>query len=196
MGFAAAAYFARAPPTGEEVRSDQNEIPRTYATWLPLLDRFREGDDSVLDLMRQGSIEWSSIVAERWTRHVSSALEGRLSMLSKQLQLALDRSRGEGFAVAAALLNARRSLDRLHEFALIPCVPDNVKNHLGNEINRWAKESQAVLEENAAKIRTDNGRLLKAFRDNRLTARATVVEPTTRDSSDTAPPQRGRRVIL
>lgn len=178
------------------MNKDHSEIPRGYADWLPLLDRFREGNDSALDLMRQGSIEWSSIVAERWTRHVSSALEGRLSLVSKYLQQALDRSRGDSFAVAGALLNARRSLDRLREFASMPCLPDNVRTHLGGEIERWARESQAVLEENAAKIRTDSGRLLKVFRDNPLTARSTVIEPEVRNSSNATSPQRARRVIL
>jgi hypothetical protein len=174
----------------------KSEAPHSYAGWLPLLDRFREGDDSALELMRDGSIDWSSIVAERWTSQVSSALERRLTMLSKQLQLWLDRSRGESFAVAGALLNARRSLDRLREFVAIPCVPDNVKNHLRTEIDRWAVETQKVLEENAAKIRTDNGRLLKTLRDNPLTVVTAVAEKKATISADAGPPVRGRRVIL
>jgi hypothetical protein len=174
-----------------------SEIPHSYATWLPLLDRFHDGDDSVLVVMQQGSIEWSAVVAERWTSQLSAALGQRLTMLSKQLQLGLDRSRGENFAVAQALLNARRALQRLREFASIPCLPDNVKSHLNNEVDRWAKETQRVLEENAAKIRTDNGRLLKTMRDNPLTAIALAAEQAAIASADVADtPVRGRRVIL
>lgn len=177
------------------MNSGEGNIPRSYAAWLPMLDRFKEGDDSVLYLLREGTIEWSSIVAERWTAQLSLALEKRLSALSRQLQLGLDRSRGEAFALAGALLNARRSLDRLREFASIPCVPDNVKSYLSSEIDRWATETQKVLEENAAKIRTDHGRILKTFRDNPLTARSSATEPQ-KTSSDAQPAQRGRRVIL
>jgi hypothetical protein len=177
------------------MKPGNSEVPRSYAGWLPLLDRFRDGDDSALDLMRQGSIEWSSIVAERWTVQVSSALERRLMMLSKQLQLWLDRSRGESFAVAGALLNGRRSLDRLRDFASIPCVPDSIKNHLRSEIDRWASETQKVLEENAAKIRTDNGRMLKTFRDNPLTV-SLPIEGTKERTPDARSLQRGRRVIF
>ena len=177
------------------MKQDHREVPRAYAGWLPLLDRFKDGDDSVLDLLREGSIEWTSIVAERWTAQLSSALERRLTMLSKQLQLWLDRSRGESFAVAGAVLNARRCLDRLREFAAIPCVPDHVKSYLSGEIDRWASETQKVLEENAAKIRTDHGRILKAFRDNPLTSHGSANEPP-KISPDTQPAQRGRRVIL
>jgi hypothetical protein len=172
------------------------EVPRSYAAWLPLLDRFREGDDSVLDLMRQGSIEWSGGVAERWTSQVSSAVDRRLTMLSKQLQLWLNRSRGECFLVAGALLNARRSLDRLREFAAMPCIPDNVKSHLRSQIDRWASETQKVLEENAEKIRTDNGLLLKTLRDNPLTAVAVAAEHRATASPEAGPAVRGRRVIM
>jgi hypothetical protein len=175
----------------------KSEIPHSYAAWLPLLDRFHEGDDSVLGFMQQGSIDWSAVVAERWTFQLSSALEKRLTMLSRQLQLGLDRSRGESFAVAGALLSARRSLHRLREFASIPCLPDNVKSHLQNEIDRWAKETQRALEENAARIRTDNGRLLKTLRDNPLTTIAIAAEHGAIASSDEGDtPVRGRRVIL
>lgn len=178
------------------MKPDKSQAPHSYAGWLPLLDRFRDGDDSTLDVMRQGSIEWSSIVAERWTVQISSALEGRLTMLARQLQLWLDRSRGESFAVAGALLNVRRVLDRLRDFASIPCVPDGVKNHLRNEIDGWAREAQKVLEENAAKIRTDNGRMLKTLRDNPLTGSLPVNETKESTSHETQPLQRGRRVIF
>jgi hypothetical protein len=56
-------------------------------------------------------------------------------------------------------------------------------------------ETQKVLEENAAKIRTDHGRLLKAFRDNPLTAPGSGPEPR-RISSEIELARRGRRVIL
>lgn len=178
------------------MKPGKSEAPHSYAGWLPLLDRFRDGDDSTLEVMRQGSIEWSSIVAERWTVHVTTALDGRLTMLASQLQLWLDRSRGESFAVAGALLNARRALDRLREFASLSCFPDGVQHHLRSEIDRWASEAQKVLEETAAKIRTDNGRMLKTLRDNRLTVSLPVNETKERPSPETQSLQRGRRVIL
>lgn len=195
LGLGSFAHAARAPPAGEQMKPNYPKAPHAYAGWLPLLDSFRDGDDSVLDLLREGSIEWTSIVAERWTAQLSLALERRLLMLSKQLQLWLDRSQGESFKVAGAVLNARRSLDRLREFASIPCLPENVKDHLKSEIDRWAMDTQKVLEENAAKIRTDHGQLLKAFRDNPLTASCSRTEPQ-RTSSEIEPAHRGRRVLL
>lgn len=171
------------------------EIPSAYASWLPLLDRFREGDDAALDLMRQGSIEWSNVVAQRWTQHVTAAFEGRLQAISKQLQLGLNRSSGDAFALARSLLDARHALQPLRAFISLPSLPEEVRNHLQSELERWATQTQDRLEKGAQEIRADNGRLLKIIRDNSLAARAETSPPAATEIDD-APPRRGRRIIL
>jgi hypothetical protein len=185
--------------TGESLKA-----PREYASWLPLLDRFREGDDSALTVMEQGSIDWTNVVAERWTQQVSSAVTTRLTAISKLLQVGLDRARGDAFAISRALLDTRRALQPLRLFVALPCLPENVKNHLQSEVERWAKETQEVLEKNAKEIRTDNGRLLKIIRDSSLTvqidSRLQPVEKSVAANAsapvDDEPLRHGRRVIL
>ncbi len=172
------------------------DIPRAYAEWLPLLDRFRDGDDVVLDALHQGSIEWSSVVAERWTQHVTSALAARLQSVSRRLQLNLNRSGGDAFAVARALLDARRALQPLSAFVALPCLPEHVAEHLKSELARWTNETQAQLEKNAREIRTDNGRLLKIMRDNSLTTPMETAPPAAATDTVEQPTRRGRRVIL
>lgn len=171
--------------------------PQAYAEWLPLLDQFRAGDDSALEAMRRGSIEWTNIVAERWTRQVADSLTTRLQALSKQLQTSLDRARGDYFAISNALLQARRGLSPLRMFVSLPALPPDVKSHLASELDRWATESQKSLERHAETIRHDQGRLLKTIRDHPLT---TVVEgsspPVVQISENSNPPARGRRIIL
>ncbi|HKG13375.1 MAG TPA: hypothetical protein VKB12_08545 [Pyrinomonadaceae bacterium] len=171
------------------------EIPRGYASWLPLLDGFRDGDDSALELMRQGSLEWTSVVAERWTAQVTSAVEARLQSVSKRLQLGLNRSGGDAHAVARTLLDARRALQPLREFASIPCMPEGVGEHLRRELERWARQTQETLEKGAKEIRFDNGRLLKVIRDNPLTAAAAPAPPSHEEGACEAA-RRPRRVIL
>lgn len=172
--------------------------PQAYAEWLPLLDRFRSGDDAALALMQCGSIEWTNVVAERWTRHVADALNARLHALSKHLQTGLDRARGDHFAISNALLLARRGLAPLRDFVSLPAIPVDVRTHLLSELNRWTAETQRSLERHAEGVRHDQGRLLKTIRDHPLTAvsEAPPIAPISQSPESEPPPSRGRRILL
>ena len=169
--------------------------PVTYAEWVPLLERFRDGDDSVIELLLAGTIEWTNVVAERWTARVAEAFDARLSHVASRLQLALDRSR-DAFSVSQALLGARRALAPLHAAAAMSCAPEPVREHFAGGVARFAAQTQESLETSAKCNRADV--LLKALRDNPLT----VVVPAPRyDETDsagaaTAPAARGRRILL
>lgn len=194
MGSCPVGSLARATAAGEEMSSVAG--PANYAEWLPLLDRFREGDDSVLELLMAGTLEWTNVVADRWTMRVAEAFDARLKQVASRLQLALDRSRGDGFEVSQALLGARRSLAPLHAAAAMPCAPENVRAHLANEVTRFAARTQESLEASAKRHRAES--LLKALRDNPLTV-VLPVHPsgdTSPVSTSPAPAGRGRRVLL
>lgn len=172
-------------------------VPHTYAEWLPLLDQFRAGEDSVLEGMRSGSIEWTNVVAERWTRHVADSLNTRLQALSKQLQAGLDRSRGDYLAISNALLLARRGLAPLRAFVSLPALPPDVSTYLSSELDRWANDTQKSLEVHAEGIRHDQGRLLKTIRDHPLTSMTEVELPTSpKQEPGEAGPVRRRRILL
>ena len=176
--------------------SSVSPVPRTYAEWVALLDRFRDGDDSGLEGMRQGSIEWTNIVAERWTRQVADALSVRLQNLSKRLQRSIDQARGDTFAISKALLDARRSLAPLWQLAALPCLDDRLRTHLTDELSRWARQSQESLEKGVRDPRRD-ARLLKVLRDHALTAAPTPKPLSAADQvSTTDQVSRTRRVIL
>lgn len=168
--------------------------PRSYAEWLPLIERFAEGDDAVIEQMSGGSIEWTNVVAERWTARLSAAFTTRLKTLSSQLQLALDRASGDPFAISQAMLAARRGLQPLTRVAGLGCIPEDVRKHLGSELERFASQTQETLEKSAQRIRTDGGALLKAIRDNTLRAAAPAAPTPQPDQS--ASPGRRPRVLL
>jgi len=174
-----------------------NELnaPHTYAEWVPLIERFAAGDDSVLESMRAGTIEWTNIVAERWSSRLNEALSARLKQVSKQLQLALDRAAGDTFGISRAMLGARRSLAPLRTATSLPCLPENIRAHLTDELRRFVSETQASLESGAKRIRHDDGHLLKALRDNPLTT-PLASTPDTGCEGSSEPPLRGRRVLL
>jgi len=174
--------------------------PHTYAEWLPLFDRFRAGEDSVIDLLKGGTIEWTNVVAERWMRQAVDCITLRLQTLDKELQTGLDRAYrcGDHFAISNALLLARRRLAPLREFARLPALREEGRRLLESEVNRWADEKQRSLEKSVEKVRHDQGRLLKTIRDHPLTSISeTPATPRANPAADSGiPPIRGRRILL
>src|SRR5579863_8989816 len=115
--------------------------PRTYSEWMVVLDRFRSGDDAALAEIQSGSIEWTSVVAERWTAQIAATLDERLRALSKSLQTALNRARGHD-GLSNAMLMARRGLAPLQAFSAVPAIPSEVRAYLSSEVSQWAAETQ------------------------------------------------------
>lgn len=170
--------------------------PAAYADWLPLIEQFRDGDDAVLPEMRNGRLEWTNVVAERWTARMAEAFKMRLEKVSYQLQTALDRSPGDAFTVSKAMLAARRELAPLRAAAVLPCLPEHVRDHFSGEVARFATQTQESLESSAKRIRADGGAMLKAIRDNPLTAVETPAADPEPPSDSSPPSARGRRVLL
>lgn len=170
--------------------------PRTYAEWLPLIDNFRGGDNNALAEMTGGTIEWTNVVAERWTQHVGDCLNERLHALSRDFQRSLDRAAGDHLAMGNAMLAVRRTLEVLRQFCELKAAPVDVRQFLCSNVEAWATQTQQSLERNALLVRHDQGRLLKTIRDHPLTARTPVSAPTIVPPEPHASPIRGRRVMF
>jgi len=170
--------------------------PRVYADWLVLLDRFRSGDNQVLEALLQGSIQWSPVVSERWTNQLAGAITARLQAVSRELNITLGRARSP-FSVSQAMISARRSLLPIRRLASLSAAPEAVRNHMNSEVERFAVQTQKSLEESAQRNHLDSGFLLKSIRDNSL-----VITPVETGVQSEAPVLaavsafRGRRVIL
>lgn len=171
--------------------------PTTYAAWQELLDRFRAGADEVLPALEGGRIEWSPVVAERWTRRMSEALDERLRELSRQLQRDLERAGGDLHGVEAALVRAGRSLGPLGRFCRLPCVPPEVRDHLLAGMESWVRQTRSSLESQAARYRDDQGLLLRSIRSARLDIPGETAGTSGRPSDSEQPPAafRGRRIL-
>lgn len=171
--------------------------PVIYADWVVLLERFGSGEDEVVPIMQKGSIEWTNVVAERWTLQLSIAFQSRLRSLSGLLQTAFDRARDID-GIANAMLMARRGLGPLQAFIRIDAIREDIKANLAAELNGWATGTQEALERHAEAFRhRDYGHLLKTFRDHPLSAgiAASEVTPAPSATVEGNPPSR-RRIIL
>jgi hypothetical protein len=170
--------------------------PTTYAAWQELLDRFRAGADEVLQALEGGRIEWSPVVAERWTRRMSETLGDRLRVLSAQLQRDLERARGDLHGVESALVRTGRGLVPLARFCRLVCAPPEVQSHLLGELESWTRQTRSSLESQASRFRDDQGLLLRAIRSARLDIPGETAGTPGR-TTDTESPAvvRGRRIL-
>lgn len=167
--------------------------PRAYAEWLPVLDRFANGDDDALHDLALGEAPWTSGVAQRWTSQVVLAIETRLTALSDSLQRALQRAMNPDDQ-ARALIAARRRLMALNTFAALDCFPKEVQAQLQAQIESWRTSTQSSLEKSAQSVRDDDGRMLKVLKESTL-VRATV-ESTAPIPGPNRDGGRGRRILL
>ena len=196
MGSSAQRFAIGSTAASESVSDDPSvRTPNNYAEWIDLIERFRDGDDDALTAMARGSIEWTNVVAERWTKHLINALTVRIKAIQINLQRSLDRAAGDTFAISSALIDARRRLGPLRGLTTIECLDVRVRALLTDELNRWARETQESLEKGAKRPGSSDGRLLKAFRDNALTGsvEGSLPRPNAECGVSTS---RHRRIIL
>lgn len=144
--------------------------PRTYAEWVPLLDmlKAKEDDESVLQAMRQGSIEWQSGVAERFAKKLIDAVNFRMNAASDKFQRDMGRTQGQERAIVQALLSLRKEMRFLAQAIDLPVLPEKDRQHYLQLVVGQANQMQSSLEDSARKDRT--GKLASLVRNNRVNA--------------------------
>jgi hypothetical protein len=164
----------------------RSEVPTTYAAWASLLDRFAEGDDAVLGALHDGKLEWTAIVAERFTRRITEAFNSRLKRAVSGLQRELDGSRGNAQVIGQGLIRARTQLGPLASLAALPVLPGEVRDHLRAELERLIRQTQASLERSAA----GSQGLLDVLRTHALKPPAPTASPPANLPAATGPARR------
>lgn len=131
-------------------------VPKTYSDWVYCFERLKEGniDDQVISTMEKGSIEWTKGVAERFTEQLYAVLENRLKQSEEQLQRNINNSKGNKSHIAKALLDARKRLSVLNRVAMLPALPENVRETMEYVIKDFAGKTMKSLEESAKSDRT------------------------------------------
>ena len=62
--------------------------PHTYSEWVSVLDIFKSksNDSEVLTAMKNGTVEWQSGVAERFSKRLIDAVNHRMNAASDKFQ--------------------------------------------------------------------------------------------------------------
>jgi hypothetical protein len=178
--------------------------PRQYAEWAAALDRFAAGDDDAVAAMEHGTLDWTAVVAERFTQRLHDAFFARLTDAQRRLGRDVDGARGDEVRLAQALVGIRHVLAPLVRVARLAALPESVRTHLHGELTRMADSMQQSLESSARADRRSGERLLAVVRRNPIRVPApagpvpppSVPAPAQRPEPRPAPPGARRPIIL
>lgn len=142
--------------------------PHTYAEWAEVLKVYREKTDdaAALKAMQQGTIEWQSGVAERFTEKLLSATNARLNGAADKFQKDISRAGGSEGAMIQALLSMRKELAFIAQAVDLPAVPQEQRRRFIEIVRKQADSAQSSLEDSAKKDRS--GKLASLVRNHKV----------------------------
>lgn len=144
--------------------------PHTYAEWAAVLDLFRDkaDDDAVLSAMQQGTLEWQSGVAERFSKKLVDAFNRRMNAATDKFQKEMSRAYGQERAIVQALLSLRREMAFLARAIDLPVIPEKDRQQYRQLVIDQGNSIQNSLEDSAKKDRS--GKMSSLVRNNRVNA--------------------------
>ena len=144
--------------------------PHTYSEWVAVLDilKSKTDDDAVLEAMLQGTIEWQSGVAERFSKKLVDVINYRMNKASDKFQIEMSRAYGQERAIVQALLALRKEMCFLSKAINLPAIPEKDRNQYYKLVISQADNMQSSLEDSAKKDRT--GKMSSIVRNNRVNA--------------------------
>ena len=142
--------------------------PHTYSDWTKVLDIFKakEDDTGILSVMKEGTLEWQSGVAERFSKRLVEAVNTRMNAASDKFQRDMNYARGEEGAIVQALLALRKELAFLVQAMDIPALPEEYRKQYIQLVSDQAKNVQISLEDSARKDRS--GKMSSIVRNHRV----------------------------
>lgn len=143
-------------------------IPHTYSEWTKILDIFKakEDDTGILSVMKEGTLEWQSGVAERFSKRLVDAVNTRMNAASDKFQRDMNYARGAEGAIVQALLALRKELAFLVQAMDIPALPEEYRKQYIQLVSDQAKNVQISLEDSAKKDRS--GKMSSIVRNHRV----------------------------
>lgn len=142
--------------------------PHTYAEWVYVLDLLKDksDDESVLQVMQKGTVQWQTGVAERFSNKLISVVNDRLNRATDKFQKDMSHAHGQERAIVQALLALRKELLFLSKAVNLDALPDNYRQQYYQLVISQADSIQNSLEDSAKKDRS--GKLSSIVRNNRV----------------------------
>ena len=142
--------------------------PTTYSEWVDILDvlKAKTDDEDVLYAMQNGTIEWQSGVAERFTKKLIDVINYRMNLASDKFQMEMSRSYGQERNIIQAIIALRKELLFLSKAINLPAIPEDTRQQYYQLVISQANSIQKSLEDSARKDRT--GKLSSIVRNNKV----------------------------
>lgn len=142
--------------------------PHTYAEWVSVLEMLKSkvDDEDVLQAMQEGTVEWQSGVAERFSKRLIDVVNYRMNDAVDRFQKEMSRSRGEERSIVQAILSLRKELRFLSKAINLSALPAGDRQHYYQLVVDQANKIQHSLEDSAKKDRS--GKLSSIVRNNRV----------------------------
>lgn len=144
------------------------KAPNTYAEWASVLDMLKNksDDDEVYEAMQNGSINWQSGVAERFSQKLVNSINFRINMATDKFQKSMSRSGGQERLIVQALLAVRKELSFLVKVIEVPAMPEKQRMQYKQLVIDEADNIQKSLEDSAKTDRS--GKLSSIVRNHRV----------------------------
>ena len=141
------------------------KTPMIYSEWVDILNilKNRTNDEEVLEVMKKGTIEWQSGVAERLTKRL-------INIVNERMQYAIDKYQSVKYyderGFIQSLLNLRKELKFLSEVLNIAIIPEKDREQYRDLVVNQANIIQNSLEESAKN--DHSGKLLSIVKNHRV----------------------------
>ena len=142
--------------------------PHTYSEWVNILDIFKakSNDSEVLTAMKNGTVEWQSGVAERFSKRLIDSVNYRMNTASDKFQKEMSRAYGSEGAIVQALLALRKEMSFLVQAIDLPALPEKNRQQYIRLVLDQADNVQKSLEDSAQKDRS--GKLSSIVRNHKV----------------------------
>ena len=149
--------------------------PKIYGEWCKLFDEIeaKPRDDAYVALVSQGTISWTSGVAERFVQSFANMMRKRVNKAQDVYKAQMRTTQGNEMAVARALQVLTREYKYLYSLGAALPIPNEYRQQLTALVQEQADTTNTSLLDSAKADRT--GRLASIVRSagiNKLTGRS------------------------
>lgn len=130
--------------------------PHTYSEWMDCLDAFKDEklENDALYAMINGTIEWQSGVAERFTKAILDTIQYKLNIMQNNFNTRMSKTVRSNREIENNLLYARRYFKKLLSLSKIKVFPEELSQYIEKYIVNTAEAMQNSLLDSAKRDRT------------------------------------------